>query len=274
MSERDMDVLALRVDAMRVRSLAPGDPNETRATKQRILSTLRARRRRKQRLLWGLTCAALVLPLGSTTYAFVYGMPAGLRPLLSRVGLPADTSVRNERARVPKPAIAASAAPNDAGLEPPALPTVQPTSEPSTPPAHRTRAIATRGHSSNRTRASSARSQMAAHQDLGSADAGDSAESLSTRLYAHAHELHFVARDAESALRAWDTYLTHAPLTVLRTEAEYNRALCLVRVGRDEEALRALAPFATGKHGAYRRREAAGLVNALHHRGQTRAVHP
>ena len=43
-------------------------------------------------------------------------------------------------------------------------------------------------------------------------------------------------RDPEAALRAWDEYLAHAPLQWLRIEAEYNRALCLVRLGRTEEA--------------------------------------
>jgi hypothetical protein len=95
------------------------------------------------------------------------------------------------------------------------------------------------------------------------ASSPESREELSRQLYARAHELHFVARDADAALRAWNDYLARAPLHVLRIEAEYNRALCLVRLGRNEDALRELAPFADGTHGAYRRRESAALIRAL-----------
>ena len=46
-------------------------------------------------------------------------------------------------------------------------------------------------------------------------------------------------------------------------EARYNRALCLVRLGRVQEAKLALTPFAHGDYAGYRRAEARALLNAL-----------
>ncbi len=82
-------------------------------------------------------------------------------------------------------------------------------------------------------------------------------------LYRAAHEAHFVAHDCARALRGWDAYLRAAPRGGLAVEARYNRALCLVRLGRTEEARRALEPFARGASGSYRQREAAGLLEVL-----------
>jgi len=45
--------------------------------------------------------------------------------------------------------------------------------------------------------------------------------------------------------------------------AHYNRALCLVRMGRREEARGALMPFANGSFGGYRQAEARSLIDAL-----------
>lgn len=83
------------------------------------------------------------------------------------------------------------------------------------------------------------------------------------RAYREAHALHFDARDPAGALTAWERYLDAYPSGRFALEARYNRALCLVRLGRDGEARDALVPFAAGEHGTYRQREAAELVEAL-----------
>ena len=46
-------------------------------------------------------------------------------------------------------------------------------------------------------------------------------------------------------------------------EARYNRALCLVRLGRTAEARAALLPFADGTLAHYRQAEARALIRAL-----------
>lgn len=82
-------------------------------------------------------------------------------------------------------------------------------------------------------------------------------------LYEAAHEVHFVARDPSRALDAWDAYLAAFPSGRFAPEAKYNRALSLLRLGRRDEAKEALAPFADGAFGDYRKREAKKLLRAL-----------
>lgn len=82
-------------------------------------------------------------------------------------------------------------------------------------------------------------------------------------LYRVAHQSHFVDHDFAAALRAWDAYLAAAPSGRFAPEARYNRALCLVRLGRKDDAERALRPFADGAYGSYRRDEAKALIEAL-----------
>lgn len=82
-------------------------------------------------------------------------------------------------------------------------------------------------------------------------------------LYRLAHEAHFVNHDYARALSGWNAYLQAAPGGRLATEARYNRAICLLRLGRDAEARQALEPFASGKLGGYRQSEARELLEEL-----------
>ena len=83
------------------------------------------------------------------------------------------------------------------------------------------------------------------------------------RLYKVAHESHFVDRDWNAALTAWDAYIAAHPKGRFAPEARYNRALALIRLGRKDEAKTALAPFADGTMGGYRQREARELLDAM-----------
>jgi TolA-binding protein len=82
-------------------------------------------------------------------------------------------------------------------------------------------------------------------------------------LYRAAHRAHFVDHDPVRALAAWDAYLAAAPNGELAPEAHYNRALSLVRLGRNAEARSALEPFANGSYGGYRQSEASALLERL-----------
>jgi hypothetical protein len=84
-------------------------------------------------------------------------------------------------------------------------------------------------------------------------------------LYREAHEAHFTRRDPPAALAAWERYIAAAGANGRMTlEARYNRAIALVRLNRNEEAKRALLPFARGEFGGYRRDDAARLLESLH----------
>jgi hypothetical protein len=86
-------------------------------------------------------------------------------------------------------------------------------------------------------------------------------ESAELALFRRAQRMH-LAQDPR-ALAAWDDYLRVASRGVLAPEARYNRALCLIRLGRKSDARSALTPFANGEYGSYRRTEAKALIQAL-----------
>ncbi|HTA89263.1 MAG TPA: hypothetical protein VK745_06800 [Polyangiaceae bacterium] len=88
-------------------------------------------------------------------------------------------------------------------------------------------------------------------------------EDPSLGLYRVAHAAHFVDHDPVRALAAWDAYLAAAPHGAFAPEAQYNRALSLVRLGRNDEATSALRPFAEGAYGGYRQAEASALLERL-----------
>ncbi|HZL20563.1 MAG TPA: hypothetical protein VFG23_22720 [Polyangia bacterium] len=84
--------------------------------------------------------------------------------------------------------------------------------------------------------------------------------------YGRAHRAHFVEDAPGRALAAWDDYLTAYPAGVFAPEARYNRALCLVRLGRFGAAAQALRPFASDGRDGYRRTEARLLLDWIHER--------
>jgi hypothetical protein len=85
-------------------------------------------------------------------------------------------------------------------------------------------------------------------------------------LYGRAHRAHFVEKSWATALAGWDDYLRQLPRGRFAVEARYNRALCLVRLGRTEQALGALRSLAQGAAGGYRQREARALIEQLEQR--------
>jgi TolA-binding protein len=89
--------------------------------------------------------------------------------------------------------------------------------------------------------------------------------------YQAAHRLHFQDKNPIRALAAWDAYLAAFPKGKLAVEAHFNRALCLIKLGRTAEAEALLQQFATGVFGSYRRTQAADLLDALHRRGEAPA---
>jgi len=100
-----------------------------------------------------------------------------------------------------------------------------------------------------------------------SGESGESSEVGSTdveaeaRAYGRAHRAHFVDDNPARALSAWDDYLGAYPRGIFAPEAHYNRALCLVRLGRLGEAARALRSLSGESRDGYRRTEARLLLD-------------
>jgi hypothetical protein len=84
-------------------------------------------------------------------------------------------------------------------------------------------------------------------------------------LYRAAHHAQFSGGDPAFTLTLWDRYLAAAANGSLSPEARYNRAITLLRLGRNSEAASALEPFARGDYGAYRQSEANALLNSVRH---------
>jgi hypothetical protein len=219
--------------------------DETRA--RVVAQVARARKRRAKRYFVVLPIAA-VLAAGAASASVAGKLPlawhAALRVLHGDVpaAIPA-APVRNEP-MVPSVAPEPSAAPEPvAAPEPSATPAVE-----ARPPIRASRKV----------------TPPPAPVEIPAASAPASpAPADPLALYRQAHRLHFSGRDPAAALAAWDAYLREDPSGAFALEARYNRAICLVRLHRTDEAREALAPFADGRLGAYRQSEARALLRVL-----------
>ncbi len=219
-------------------------PAREEAARERILeaTNVGVRRRRASRMVLLPIAAAFALlaTWAAATGALSHVLSA--QPSTSgveTVALPGPglaPSVPASAAVVPAPSVAPVAAPTVADEPPPAPAPV---------------------HAALRPSSSSAGSVASAASTAAAARADEE------RLYADAHRAHFETREYPRALAAWDTYLAAYPAGRLAPEARYNRALCLVRLGRRSEAQIALEGFARGDYGTYRRAESSRLLDAL-----------
>jgi TolA-binding protein len=75
--------------------------------------------------------------------------------------------------------------------------------------------------------------------------------------------LHFDGGDPGQALRAWDAYLQAYPAGTFAPEARFNRAVCLLRLGRRAEAKSVLVPLAEGSAFVFGRDRARALLDTM-----------
>ncbi|MDI3289117.1 hypothetical protein [Polyangium sp. 15x6] len=271
------DVLRAATRALREEADASmGRQDETRA---RVLATLKARRARKLTAIRVMVPLAAVL-VGSVAWAeATHRLPDVWYELKHDLGFGRDAEeapaevMPNPPAAVPVAKNVKGAAPADvpaekaeAPAEKAAEPEVPPPSEPQvasvdtvgTPMVAAPRIAAAEPPKPSEKAAEAAEAPAAAPAPR--VDTDDA-------LYRAAHQAHFVTRDPAAALAGWDAYLRAAPRGRFAPEAHYNRALCLVRLGRTAEAERTLELFASGSFGGYRKAEAKALLDAM--RGPT-----
>lgn len=231
------------VETLRGSATEPDDGGE--ATRRRILHDLaRARRPARGRLVLALIAASLLL---STAFALYRATrPDSARLPMQRAAhatpaaKPAPPELANGEAGRDRPLSSALEGERDAGA----------------------RTMPRRARSAARVAkpAQDAPSPPAPVEAPAAASPSDLARQRA--LYISAHRLQFKGAP-QRALEAWDAYLASGPSGPLLREAQYNRAVILVRLGRREDAERALAPFARGEHDGFRQSEAKQLMRAL-----------
>lgn len=219
------------------------EQQDGRFTRARVMASLhQGKVKRRTRLAFLLPLAAC-LAAGTAWGAATGRLPAMFRAIGQAVSYTAKPPESQSQAVPAQPREPAPAAPVAAPPEPPASEPA-PQAEPAPPlPA--------------------APKLEPAPKSAPSVGSSASFQDADGDLYRLAHEAHFTAQDYGRALLGWDAYLRAAPRGRLATEARFNRAICLLRLGRDAEAHTALEPFASGKLGGYRQSEAAQLLSEL-----------
>jgi hypothetical protein len=257
------DLLERATRALHDEGTAPAE--ELAETRARVLAGASgAQVRRVRALRWVLPLAAVFLA-GSAFAATNGGIERAVRHLQTWFADAPTASAPRPKPQKPKPARATpapvladeAAAPAAPALEPPQVAASAPVE--SAKPPRRKRA---------QERAPSAPTvELPAPQavaELAPPTPPTPPANPDLALYREAHQLHFKAQAHARALAVWDAYLARFPAGMFAVEARYNRAICLVRLGRRREAIDALEPFAAGRvGGGYRREEAHELLDAL-----------
>ena len=222
------------------------DGGDGRFTRARVMASLhQGKVKRRTRLAFILPIAAC-LAAGTAWGAATGRLPAMFHAITEAVSYRSKPPAPKQGALQPAP----SQKPAPVAEDVPPPPSVEAAPAPGVAAPAVKPEVAKAEPSGSAAKATPAPSSSAAFQD---AD-GD--------LYRLAHEAHFTAHDYGRALTGWDAYLQAAPNGRFATEARYNRAICLLRLGRDTEARQALEPFASGKMG-YRQTEARELLDEL-----------
>jgi len=293
----DNDLLERATRALR--ATPPPSDDELASARSRLLAAQRTvpKPNRARTLRWVLPLAA-VLAAGSAlaaTPGAIERVALAVTSMLSAERYASDVPVKRRATKMKNkhPLAAAPTSEPVPAVVPPSEPAVVEPSEPavavsahavdardseraraSALEAERRRAL--RADETRRAREASARATQEANaQSLANAARASTAPVAPSKpaelaadrdlaLYKQAHQKHFRARDFAAALRDWDAYLQAFPRGTFAIEAQYNRAICLVRLSRKAEARRALLPFAEGDIArGYRKAEAAKLLKAL-----------
>jgi len=258
MSEQDT---ALGQALVAYAGVTSGEALDAARVRSRILQSARAPRRRSLR---GLSLALPLVAVFAASAAFAASQPAwraairtSFAVLVGGVAAPSPTSPQHAPGHRAEPAKAVPAAPTapaaDAEASSGAQAPIAIDALPLAAPA-----------SAGSTRAFPPRSRPAAKAaGVAPAPSTPNADFTALEAYRLAHRTHFDGGSPSASLAAWDLYLANFPTGSFADDARFNRALCLIRLGRRAEARAALGPFANAPAGSYRQTEAASLLQGL-----------
>jgi hypothetical protein len=251
----DSDVLARAAKALR--DAHSGQREGSGFTRARIMNSLH-RDRRRRLLRWAIfSPLASVLLVGSAWAQSTGKWPVIWQAVASVfVAAPAPDSEKQRPPALPKapaqpptraaPPVAADAGETLPEVEPVPSPAFEPPSRPSKPARPRSK-----------------RPPEAAPEPVPApAPPPEPARDQELARFRRAHDLHFDGR-AREAIRAYAEYLEAYPKGRFVPEARYNSALDHIKLGDTASARAALEPFAAGRYGDYRRKEAQQLLDAL-----------
>ncbi|MDI1435964.1 hypothetical protein [Polyangium sorediatum] len=270
----------LRAATRALREEAEASKGREAETRARVLATLKSRRARKLAAIRVFVPLAAVL-VGSVAWAeATHRLPSVWYELKHDLGFgreeeeapataPANPSAARPVAKNAAPAVTVKAPADKA--EAPAAKAVEPEVPPNEAPVVSAETVGVPTVAAPKIVAAASSPKPSAPTEAAAVEAPAAAPAprvdTDDALYRAAHQAHFVTRDPAGALAAWDAYLRAAPRGRFAPEAHYNRALCLVRLGRTAEAERTLEFFASGSFGGYRKAEAKALLDAM--RGPT-----
>ena len=235
------------------------DQQGGRYTRERLMASLHDRRRRSN------TRFAVLLPMaaifvGSTAFAAVTGrLETMMVSALDVVGLVPKAAPWSGDVLPPaSPRSATGASRPKSVASPPAVPAPAVSEELQAAPESAPMPATPEAPSQRSVPASEAREPRGA-----STPARPPAENDAHEVYRRAQAAHFKNHDLAEAQRGYEAYLALQPAGRFAVDARYNRALCLVRLGRRAEAKAELERFAAGSYGGYRQADAQRLLAAL-----------
>jgi hypothetical protein len=258
----DSDVLARAAKALR--EAHTGEREGSGFTRARVMGSLH-RERRRRLLRWAVfSPLASVLLVGSAWAESTGKWPVIWQAVASVfVSAPAPELGEPPRA-LPKPPARPRAEPlappadADAGVVP-AEGTPNPALEEPAPAPPREARKAARSRPKRRV---PAQPKAVPERSVAPEPPPEPARDRELSRFRDAHDLHFGGR-AREAIRAYDEYLKAYPNGRFVPEARYNIALDQIKLGNSAAAREALEPFAEGRYGNYRRKEARELLDAL-----------
>lgn len=283
----DEDVLVRAARALR--EAHSGERQGSGFTRARVMNTVHRQRRRRV-LRWAVFSPIASLLLVGSAWAQSTGKwPVIWRAVTSvLVAEPIDEEDRRGQTGRPSPrqrldppqGAVAPPSPSDVPepLDEPTVPAAPEITEPIPAPSVGVEASPARRplrerSSSKRRPAPASRPSEAAASAPAEKDAPAATEPRRDRelsRFRAAHDLHFAGNRPREALEAYAEYLREFPNGRFVPEARYNGALDQIKLGNESAAREALEPFAAGRFGGYRQKEARELLEALDRQGSPR----